>query len=145
MKQLILPDNNIFSELTKKQPEINVVQTFERCAKDRNKQLILAITVWHELLYGLHNIKAEEIKKKERISAFLFNNVLSLPMYHYTQECADIHAKICAECRAKGKTLSFADSQIASIALANHAILVTRNVDDFKYIDGLMIENWFDN
>ncbi|MDO4895833.1 MAG: hypothetical protein Q3971_00610 [Moraxella sp.] len=62
-----------------------------------------------------------------------------MPMYHYTQQCVDIHAKIHAECRAKGKTLSFADSQIVSIALNNHVILVTRNVDDFKAIDGLMI------
>lgn len=59
MKQLFLLDNNIFSELTKKQPQIKVVQTFEQYAKDKNKQLILAITVWHELLFGLYNIKDE--------------------------------------------------------------------------------------
>lgn len=144
MKQLFLLDNNIFSELTKKQPQIKVVQTFEQYAKDKNKQLILAITVWHELLFGLYNIKDEEIKKKQRIADYLFNDVFSLPMYHYTIECAKIQAQIRASCRQKGKTLSFSDSQIASIALLNNAVLVTRNIDDFKYIDGLKIENWFE-
>lgn len=79
------------------------------------------------------------------LSFLLKKQVALMPMYEYTPKCADIQAKIRAECRAKGKTLSFADSQIASIALFNNAILVTRNVDDFKHIDGLMIENWFAN
>ncbi len=144
MKRLILPDSNIFSELTKKQPEIKVIEKFEKYSKDGNQELILAITVWHELLYGLYNIKDEEIKKKERIYRYLFNDVFILPMYYYTLECAKTHAKVRAECKQKGKTLSFSDSQIASIALTNNAVLVTRNVDDFKYINGLIIENWFD-
>lgn len=83
-------------------------------------------------------------KKRERIASFIMNDVGALPMLFYTLECAEVHAQIRADCRKKGKTLGFADSQIASIALVNDAVLVTRNVDDFKDIDGLMIENWFE-
>lgn len=144
MSKLILPDNNIFSELTKRQPNQKVVQRFEQYRQDVDKTLILAITVWHELLYGLYNIRAEETQKRKRIADYLFNDVLMLPMYHYDLACAEVHAQIRANCRAKGKTLSFADSQIASIALHHRAILVTRNVDDFCHVDGLMIENWFE-
>ncbi|OPH33564.1 Probable ribonuclease FitB [Moraxella lacunata] len=139
MKQLILPDNNILSEITKVDRCENVVQKY----RTHLDEMILAITVWHELLYGLYCMP--DGKRKKDVEFFIKKQVALMPMYEYTPKCADIHAKIRAECRAKGKTLSFADSQIASIALANNAILVTRNVDDFKAIDGLMIENWFDN
>jgi tRNA(fMet)-specific endonuclease VapC len=36
----------------------------------------------------------------------------------------------------------YADLLIGSIALANQAVLVTRNTKDFKIIPGLRIENW---
>ncbi len=44
-----------------------------------------------------------------------------------------------------GKTLAFADGQIASIAVSNDLILVTNNVADFQYFDNLKIENWFES
>ena len=37
-----------------------------------------------------------------------------------------------------------ADLLIASIALANRATLVTRNLKDFKFIPNLKLVNWFD-
>jgi tRNA(fMet)-specific endonuclease VapC len=36
------------------------------------------------------------------------------------------------------------DMLIASIALANNALLVTRNEKDFKQVAGLRVENWVD-
>jgi predicted nucleic acid-binding protein len=36
------------------------------------------------------------------------------------------------------------DMLIACIALAHQAVLVTRNVDDFKPVAGLRVENWAD-
>lgn len=138
MAKLILPDNNIFSEITRQQPDENVVAQF----RANQQNLRLAITVWHELLYGIKNMAVG--KKREQIASFIMNDVGALPMLFYTPECAEVHAQIRADCRKKGKTLGFADSQIASIALVNDAVLVTRNVDDFIDIDGLIIENWFD-
>lgn len=138
MDKLILPDNNIFSEINRLEPNKKVVAKFWQ----NFHHFGMAITVWHELLYGLHGMK--EGVRKQQISDFLYKELANLPMYGYTLECAELHAQIRAKCRAKGKTLSFSDSQIASIALFNNAILVTRNVDDFKPIDGLMIENWFE-
>ena len=37
------------------------------------------------------------------------------------------------------------DGQIASIAYINNLFLVTNNVSDFQFFDGLKIENWFVN
>jgi tRNA(fMet)-specific endonuclease VapC len=36
------------------------------------------------------------------------------------------------------------DLLIASIVLAHKALLVTRNLDDFKAVTGLRVENWAD-
>jgi predicted nucleic acid-binding protein len=44
----------------------------------------------------------------------------------------------------KAKKMKRGDMLIASIALANDALLVTRNVNDFKDVPGLRMENWVD-
>jgi tRNA(fMet)-specific endonuclease VapC len=45
---------------------------------------------------------------------------------------------------SKFRKIGRADLLIASIALANRAILVTRNLRHFKQIPGLKLENWVD-
>jgi tRNA(fMet)-specific endonuclease VapC len=44
----------------------------------------------------------------------------------------------------KLKKLGRGDLLIASIALANRATLVTRNVKDFRPVPGLQLDNWAD-
>ena len=44
----------------------------------------------------------------------------------------------------KLRKIGRADLLIASIALANRATLVTRNVKDFRQVPGLTVENWAD-
>jgi len=39
---------------------------------------------------------------------------------------------------------AFADGQIAAISATRELILVTNNLRDFQYFDGLAIENWFE-
>lgn len=138
MTKLILPDNNIFSEFIRIDANPKVVQKYG----EHLNHFGMAITVWHELLYGLYHMPNG--RRKDVIAQFIYQDLARLHKYHYTAECAEIHAVIRAECRKKGQTLSFADSQIASIAIAHDAILITRNIKDFKAIDGLKIENWFD-
>jgi predicted nucleic acid-binding protein len=44
----------------------------------------------------------------------------------------------------KTKGMRRGDMLIAAIALAQKALLVTRNVDDYKDVAGLRVENWAD-
>jgi len=62
-----------------------------------------------------------------------------LPM---TQEAADEFEQLLSN--KKLKKIGRPDLLIACIALANKAILVTRNTKDFVAIPGLPLENWAD-
>jgi tRNA(fMet)-specific endonuclease VapC len=46
------------------------------------------------------------------------------------------------EFRRTGLRISTQDLRIASIALAHSGILLTRNLQDFEKVPGLMIQNW---
>ena len=73
MKQLILPDNNILSEITKVDRCENVVQKY----RTHLDEMILAITVWHELLYGLYCMP--DGKRKKDVEFFI--RLLSKPRF----------------------------------------------------------------
>lgn len=54
----------------------------------------------------------------------------------------DISADVYQDLRRQGALLEDADILIAGIALANDAVLVTRNLKHFERIDGLRLESW---
>lgn len=68
---------------------------------------------------------------------------LKMPIFNYDLKTAQCHGMERARLSKIGKTPAFADGQIASIAYCNNLILVTNNVSDFEFFNGLMIENWF--
>jgi len=102
--------------------------------------------VWHELRYGVDRLP--EGKRKKRLTGYLQEVVAPfLPVIPYDEHAAWMHANIRVDLeQANGGalTLPFADGQIAAVALANNLILVTRNLQDFKRIRHLAVENWFD-
>lgn len=135
---IYVPDSNILSEVIKPQPN----QRLQRKYFEHIHEIYIATTVWYELNFGLNIMPVG--KKRNMVETFLLSEVATFPMLSYTQKSASIHAEIRATARKKGNSLPFADSQIAAIALANDAVLVTRNVADFAGIDGLKVENWFE-
>ncbi len=135
---IYLPDTNIFSEISNMQSNQNVVEKMMQHRAD----IRMASTVWHELAYGVAIMPHG--KKRQFIYETVYEDFAKIPVFIYDKQCAEIHAQIRANCRKKGKTLAFADSQIASIAMANNAVLVTRNVSDFEGVEGLTVENWFE-
>jgi predicted nucleic acid-binding protein len=44
--------------------------------------------------------------------------------------------------RKAGRVVEIRDTQIAGIAMANHATLVTRNVHDFSDLELLVVNPW---
>ncbi len=133
-----LLDTNIISDLMRPAPNPIV---FERVNLYRS-EIATASTVIHELLYGC--LRLPESRKRQAFLDYINESVLNLPVFDYDSKAAQWHAEERARLSKIGKTLAFADGQIASITSVNDLILVTNNVADFQYFDNLQIDNWFD-
>lgn len=69
----------------------------------------------------------------------LLTKLAVLPL---SEQAARIFGRLRAELESKGRRLDHLDLQIASIALAAEAPLVTHNREHFERVQGLVIEDW---
>ena len=142
IKPYYLLDTNIISELMKAFPNPEVVR------KINSYENLCAIpsTTWTELLYGVNIMK--EGKKRDFIFDYLVENVQSrFEIIEYDNHAAWIQGDIRSRLKENSITVDFPDTQIASIAVSNGMILVTRNTNHFEPIQKvspLMVENWFE-
>lgn len=139
MSLKFLLDTNILSEAKRPQPNSNVMTKLEL----NQGQIATATVVIHELFYGCFRLP--QSKKRQDLENYIKNVILTnLSLFDYDLKAAQYHASERARLSKMGKTPSFVDGQIASIAFTNNLVLVTNNVKDFQDFDGLMIDNWFD-
>lgn len=136
-----LLDSNVISEIIKPEPSLSVIKKLAEHASD----CAISVTTWHELIFGVEQL--ENSYRKTELQKFIQDDVKqSFEIIPYIAEVAKIHAEIRAKLKKDRFPLSFADSQIAAIAISNNMILSTRNTKDFiqiaKYFP-LMIENWW--
>ena len=132
-------DTNVVSEITKPEMSWNVLTWFQ----DRDDELYLTSVTIMELNYGI--MRLPDGKRKQSLKSRIDDIV---------KDCSDkvldfdgFSAYLCAELRCKANAIGFtpeiADCIIAAICLRNDATLVTRNVKDFDYVDGLKIVDPF--
>lgn len=133
-----LLDTNVLSEAMRPQPDEGVMQAIDRYADE----LAIAAPVLHELRFGWLRLPLG--RKRDAIGRYLMDVVGSLPVLPYDAAAARIHAEIRAESERNGMTRSFADGQIAAIAMTHGLTLVTRNTKDFANLSGLRLVNWWD-
>ncbi len=139
MKPRFLLDTSVLSEPLKAEPHPGVLERLRR----HSARLCTCTVVWHELSFGAHRLPAS--RRKDAIRSYLASVVLGeLPILPYDLKAAEYHALARARLASGGLTPSFADGQIASIAVTNQLALVTRNVSDFRRFAGLTIKNWFE-
>ena len=132
-----LLDTNVISEATRPSPNLNIV----RKLTEHQREIATAAVVFHELLYGC--LRLVESQKRQFLLEYINQIPLKMPILSYDPEAAQWHAEERARLSKVGKTTAFADGQIASIAYSNNLVLVTNNVSDFHFFDGLRTENWF--
>jgi tRNA(fMet)-specific endonuclease VapC len=99
--------------------------------------VLLCSVVKAELLFGARysSCAAENL---DRISRFcrVFE---SLP---FDDEAAQHHGGIRAQLKREGRPIGANDMLIAATALAADLTLVTRNLEEFKRVPGLMVDDW---
>ena len=142
MQKLYLLDTNIISELTKEVQNQNVVKKIF----ETQKISALSSVTWAEALYGIKRLA--DGKRKDNLSDFYINTVQSMYEFlNFDIHAASIYSDIKSRLEEFGKIPAELDLQIASVAIANNLILVTRNIQDFIAIQensALMLENWFE-
>lgn len=92
-----------------------------------------------ELLVGVNKSKRPE-KARWLVDEFL----LPFEVLPFDSASAKAYGRIRAHLEQAGKTIGRNDLLIAATALANDAVLVTGNVDEFKRVPGLSIESWYE-
>ena len=98
----------------------------------------VSVITYGELLYGAH--KSERVAANRAVLAGLMQDFfppLPLPL-----DAAGHYGEVKANLRKKGQLISDNDLWIAAHAMAAGLILVTNNVQEFKRVKGLKIENW---
>ena len=142
MQAIYLLDTNIISELTKPVQNQKVVQKIF----ETQKSSVLSSIMWAEALFGLKRLP--EGKRKDTLMDFYINTVQNMYTFKdFNIQAASIYSDIKSRLERMGKMAPELDMQIASVAIANNLILVTRNVQDFYDIaenSSLMLENWFE-
>ena len=138
-----LLDTNIISELMKQQPDKHVIAKI----KEYERFCALSSTSWNELLYGI-NIMSAGRKRDFYFDTLVDKIQAEFDIIQYDNHAAWIQADIRSRLKENGTPVEFDDTQIASIAVSNGMILVTRNKKHFEpiqKISPLMLENWFED
>ncbi|MCQ2573038.1 MAG: PIN domain-containing protein [Treponema sp.] len=141
MKMYLL-DTNIISEPTKASPNLVVTEKIQ----ENIEYSCISSVVWAETLSGIKTLS--DGKRKEMLFDYATNQIQKLyEILPFDDFAASIYSDLISQLQAKGKIPQKLDLMIASTAISNNLILVTRNISDYQYIkevSNLMLENWFD-
>ena len=137
MKYLI--DTNIVSELVSKKPDKKVLEFLS----DNSDNLFLSVITIGEINKGIerldNSIKKTNLKKwLQQLLIEFDNKILNIDIYTML-----IWSDITANLQKKGIQIPIMDELIASSAIENNMVLVTRNEKDFEFINNLIIINPF--
>ncbi|MCR4741772.1 MAG: PIN domain-containing protein [Treponema sp.] len=141
--KIYLLDTNIISEPTKVSPSEKVIR---KLADNLDHSCISSIT-WAEVLSGVKTLA--QGKRRNALFDYYVENVQKLyEIIPFDSSSANVYSDLYERLKSKGKPAQTFDLMIASIAIANNLILVTRNLSDFSDIaenSTLMLENWFED
>lgn len=141
MKMYLL-DTNIISEPAK--AKANPVVT-EKILENIEYSCISSV-VWAETLSGIKSLP--DGNRKDMLFDYAINQIQKLyEILPFDDFAASIYSDLISRLQTKGKMSQKLDLMIASTAIANNLILVTRNTSDFqpiKEVSNLMLENWFE-
>jgi tRNA(fMet)-specific endonuclease VapC len=110
----------------------------ERLFACRPHDVGVPAVVAYELRYGIARL-SDPGRRSGQLERFL----ASAKLLPFDDECARIAAVTRVALERVGTPIGPMDVLIAATAIASHAVLVTRNVREFRRIEGLQVENWY--
>jgi tRNA(fMet)-specific endonuclease VapC len=135
---MFLLDTDILSNLLRRTPSTVLIAKLASVPPEQ--QSTSAITL-SELIYGAHRLGSLAKILIERIEKTLLPN---LPVIPFDTEAAFIYGKIRAELEHQGILIGDADLRIAAIAISRGFTVVTGNVNHFRRVPALPVENWLE-
>jgi tRNA(fMet)-specific endonuclease VapC len=132
----ILLDTNALAEPIRPSPNV----AFMKRLRANETKLAIASVTLHEAVYGVERLP--DGKRKQMLREYMREVVRKIPAIAYDTRAAEWHAFERVRLETAGRTISYADGQIAAVAVVNGLTLVTANVRDFRSVDGLRVENW---
>lgn len=102
------------------------------------QEIFIPSIVIYELEVGI--AKSSDSKKREEQLSKLLSHV---QIVDFSLNEAKASAKIRAGLEKSGTPIGPMDTLIAGCAKANNLTLVTRNIDEFKRVEELSLQNWF--
>ena len=105
--------------------------------KRHSGQMAISAVTLGELIYG-----AERSSQPERNLNDIEGLTARLEVLPFNESAALHFGQIRAELAGAGKPIGPYDQMIAGHARASGLVMVTNNVEEFKQVPGLRIENW---
>lgn len=91
-----------------------------------------------ELRYGVARLLPAATRLEREVERFL-QGITALP---WDDAAADAYGPVRATLERAGRPIGALDTQIAAHALIANLTLITHNVDEFRRVAGLRIEDW---
>ena len=128
-----LLDTNIASDAIKGEP----ARVRERLVALPMRSVSVSAVTQGELIYGL-----AKRGNPAALSALIHEFLIRVEVLPWTAEVATVYGELRAACARRGVTLSALDMMIAAQAVAQGAVLVTRDKAFDHVEEGLKLENW---
>ncbi|MEO1432876.1 MAG: type II toxin-antitoxin system VapC family toxin [Cyanobacteria bacterium J06633_8] len=138
MKYLL--DTCAISELVAKQPSEKVIDWIDNI--DQESVYLSVITIG-EISKGIE--KLPDSKRKVNLQQWLNEELLIRfrgKILAIDTDVMLVWGELTGKLESEGKKMPAMDSLIAAIAIHNNCSLVTRNEDDFKYVDLNIVNPW---
>jgi toxin FitB len=132
-------DTNVISEMVAPRPAELVMAWIATAPKS---QLFTTAICEAELFYGVERMAAGRRREGLRVAIEAILDGFGGRVLPFESAAARAYAGLAAQRKAKGQPISQSDAQIAGIAIAHSAILVTRNARDFANSGIELVNPW---
>ena len=126
-------DTNVCIDAIRNRSRLLVERIRSRSVDD----IAISVITLSELQHGIAKSSNPE---KNRVAMLEF--LVPFAVLPFDDMAARAYGQIRATLEAQGNPIGPMDMLIAAHALSRHVVLVTNNVDEFRRVRGLSVENW---